>query len=230
MDYAGLTSATAPAVTSSAPGRIDLFTRGSAGNVVHTWFVNKVRQGQSDLGGRVMIATGSSVADTTLDVFGVTTSGTTYRKHFNGAQWSSWQPMGGAFTSAVGASANPSTKSTLITARGAAGEVFERTVTPSSNGAGWVRTPGTLWSARALGDARTGVGVVAVSSGSDQNAVVQRGSLVMAIRALYNSDPDVVTRPDGTWIMFGRSTNGELWFYDARSGGYANRSLGGIVR
>ncbi|MCA1481836.1 hypothetical protein, partial [Bradyrhizobium sp. NBAIM08] len=48
---AGVASTSAPAVASSAAGRIDLITRSASGSAVHTWFVNGVRAGQTDLGG-----------------------------------------------------------------------------------------------------------------------------------------------------------------------------------
>ncbi len=227
---AQVSSTTAPSATSSASGRIDLVTGGPSGSTIHTWYVDGVRRGSSNLGGILRVASVSSQGNGSLDVFGMTPQGTGCRRHFNGTTWSTWQSLGGRFTSMIGASANPSTGATLITGRSSAGGTWERTVTATSNGAGWVRVSGSLWSGRALGDARTGVGVVAVSSGSDHNAVVQRGSLVLGVRALYNSDPDVVTRPDGSWIMFGRSANGGLWYYDARPGGYVNHNLGGIVR
>ena len=108
---------------------------------------------------------------------------------------------------------------------------------PPAMVSGWASNGLTLWSARALGDTTATVGPVGVSSGSDTNAVVDRvvrGRLVMGVTALYNSAPAVVTRTEGEWaggwIMFGRSTNGGLWLYDARPGGYRSVSLGGVVR
>lgn len=227
--YAGVTSLTAPSVASSASGRVDLVTQTTKG-VIHTWYVNGAKKGQTVLGGTVTNSSISSLGDGTLDLWALGTNGKAYRKHFDGRTWSSWQNLGGAFTSTIGASANLSTKATLITARGTKGEVYERNLTPTANGSDWTKRSGALWSGRALGDTGTGVGLIGVSSGSDQNAVVDRGALVLGVRALYNSDPDVITRPDGTWMMFGRSSNGGLWAYDARPGGYRDISLGGIVR
>lgn len=225
-----VTSSRAPSVASSASGRVDLLTGAAGGRTVHTWFVGGRRAGQEDLGGVLTTASASSTGGHTLDVFGVTPRGTGFRKHFTGSRWTAWTSLGGSFTSRVGASADLGTGRTVITARGPAGQVYQRTVTASGDGTAWTRRAGVLWSGRALGDTRTGVGLVAVSSGSDGNAVVQRGSLVLGIRAGYTSDPDVVTRPDGSWMMFGRGSDGGLWCYDARSGGYRNRSLGGVVR
>lgn len=230
--YAGVSSSDGPAVASSASGRIDLFTTNASGNVIHTWFVNGTRAGQANIAGIVDAApAASSMGDKTLDVFVRSPAGVAHRNHFDGAAWSGWRSLGGVFTSALGASANTTTKITTVTGRGKGGGAHEQSVTVGANGFGWTARPATtLWSARALGDTRTGVGLVAVSSGSDANAAVERGDLVQGVGALYNSAPDVVTRPDGSWIMFGRSTNGGMWYYDARPGGYRNVNLGGIVR
>jgi glucose/arabinose dehydrogenase len=233
----GVRSTSAPAVASSARGRIDLLTRSATNSAVHTWFVSGARAGQLDLGGVLSAAPAvSSLGDGTLDVF-VRGQGSGYgghRKHWEDGSWSSWQSLGGVFSSALAASANVSTGSTVVTGRGSDGRAWERTVTASGNGtSGWVRTGLILYSARALGSAADGIGVVGVSSGSDTNAVVDRGSLVMGFSALYDSAPAVVTRTEGewsgTWLMFGRSSNGGAWLYDARPGGYRNVSLGGTL-
>jgi hypothetical protein len=54
--------------------------------------------------------------------------------------------------------------------------------------------------------------------------------MIMALDQAIDSDPDVVTRPDGTWVMFARDSTGGLSYYDARPGVYAATSLGGVVR
>lgn len=235
--YAGVTSSDAPSVASSASGRVDLVTRDPAKGVVHTWFVNGTKTGQTSLGGSVSAQNLSSPGDKTIDVFAVGAGGVATRRHYNGSSWSSWTSLGGVLTSGLSASVNNSTKVTTVTGRGRSGGTHQLTVTASSNGSGWVGQSDhtSAYSARALGDTWSGVGMVAVSSGADRNLVVQRdgvskGSLIMGVQTYYNANPDVVTRPDGTFIVFGRSSSGGVWLHDARSGGYANVSLGGDVR
>lgn len=226
----GLTSTTAPAVASSAPGRVDVLTRNVSGAITHTWFVNRVRQGQTELGEAMTTATVSSAAPGTLDVFGLGADGGVYRRHFDGG-WSGWRRLsGGGFTSAVGASVDHVSGSTVITARGRSGAIFERTVTPTADGADWTTTAGLLWSGRALGDRFAGHRLVAVSKGSDGFTRWQQGATVLALPVKISSDPDVVTRSDGSWLLFGRSSSGTLTYYDARPGGYQAHSLGGTVR
>ena len=41
--------------------------------------------------------------------------------------------------------------------------------------------------------------------------------MIIALDVKITSDPDVVSRPDGSWIAFGRSTSGSLTAYDSRT-------------
>lgn len=225
----GLTSASAPAVASSGAGRVDLLTRTSGNSITHTWLVDGIQQGQRSLGGPMTTATISSVGDGSLDVLGLRTTGGVYRKHFDGASWSSWHKLAkGGFTSAVGAAADRSTAKTLLTVRGPTGRIYQRTITADSDGTAWSEASGQLWSARALGDRVVGQPLIAVSKGSDGFLRLQRDGLVMALSMRITSDPDVVTRSDGSWVVFGRSTSGALTSYDSRT--LVEKSLGGTVR
>ena len=109
-------------------------------------------------------ATISSLGNGTLDVFGLSPKGRTFRKRFNGSRWLKWELLDGPpFTSAIGASAEPSTGQTLITARSETGRTYQRTLTPTSNGSRWVQTTGYLWSGRALGDRYPNRPLIAIS-------------------------------------------------------------------
>ena len=230
---AGVTSTDAPSAASSTPGRVDLLTRNASRQVVHTWFTGGVRRGSALLGGSVIAQHGSSVGGGTLDVWGVTPSGTGARNHFDGARWSGWTQAGGIFTSGLSASANLTTKVTTVSGRGNGPTTYERAFTPTgASASGWVARGDGMsgWSTRALADTTGGQARIAVASGPDTEAVVQRNALQIGVTARYTSAPDVVSRPDGTFAMFARSTDGGLWLYDARPGGYVSRSLGGVVR
>ena len=117
-----------------------------------------------------------------------------------------------------------------ITARGTTGIAYERTLTPTGNGSGWTRVTGRLWSGRALGDRYPNQPLIAMSRSFDGVAVWRRGLTTTALGQPIYSEPDVVTRPNGTWVMFARNSTGGLSFYDARPGAYTPRSLGGVVR
>lgn len=230
--YAGVTSSDAPTAAASRSGRVDLFTRGSGNQVVHTWFVGGIRQGSSPLGGIVSAQHGSSVGDGTLDVWALSLAGGGFRNHFDGVRWSGWRSIGGIFTSGLSASANQTTKATTVTGRGLAGLTHEESFSPTGGATRWPSRPGRTsgWSSRALGDTWGSSAQVAVSVGPDHDPVVERGSLAIGVSAYYDSAPDVVSRTDGTFLMAGRGGDGSLWFYDAKPGGYRNVSLGGIVR
>jgi len=225
-------STDAPSAASSRAGRVDLMTRNGSGQVVHTWFVGGVRKGSTNLGGGVLSQHASSLGDGTLDVFAVAPGGSGWRRHFDGRVWRAWLPAGGVFTSALSASASPSSKVTTVSGRGTNGATYEAPFTPNSTSLGtWTQRSDalSLFSARALGDAFPGRAPVAVGVGIDGRLVVQRGSILIGTAVAITSAPDVVTRSDGGFLAFGRAPNGTLALYDARPGVYALRSLGGSV-
>jgi glucose/arabinose dehydrogenase len=229
---AGVTSTDAPSATSSRSGRVDLFTRNGSRQLVHTWFQDGIRKGSVNLGGTVVAQHGASLGNGTMDVFAVATTGSAWRKHFDGTSWSGWISAGGVFTSGLSASANPASGGLLVTGRGTNGATYERTFYPTTATSSWVRRGDNLaaWSDRALGDAWPGRALVAVGNGVDRRAVVQRGSVLLGTTQELTSAPDVVTRSNGTFLLFGRGTGGELRVYDGRPGAFTSTSLGGIVR
>jgi len=70
---------------------------------------------------------------------------------------------------------------------------------------------------------------IAVGAASDGRVVVQRGSFV-ATTTVWTSAGDIVSRPDASFLMAGRGTDGALWITDGGPSSYASRSLGGVVR
>ncbi len=71
---------------------------------------------------------------------------------------------------------------------------------------------------------------LAVGTGSDGRAVVQRGSLVVATTAAWTSAGDLVSRPDGSFLMAGRGGDGVLWVTHGGPSSYRNVRLGDVVR
>lgn len=228
---AGATSTNAPSATSSAPGRVDLMTRSASGSVVHSWFQAGRRAGSTDLGGTVIAQHAASLGNGTIDVFAVTPTGAASRNHFDGRTWSGWRGIGGVFTSGLSASADPGRGLLNVTGRGANGSTYERGFTPTGASGSWTRRGDGLagWSDRALGDGWLGVARIAVGAASDGHVVVQRGSFV-ATPAVWTSSGDVVSRPDGSFLMTGRGSDGALWLTNGGPSSYASRSLGGVVR
>ena len=229
---AGITSTNAPSATSSAAGRVDLVTRLASGAVVQSWYRGGPRLGSTNLGGDVVAQHAVSLGDGTLDVFAVSRSGVALRQHWDRQRWSGWLAVGGRFTSGLSASADPTRNVIVVSGRGTDGATYEREFTPTAASGTWsARTDGLSgWSDRALGDTWPGVARLAVGAASDGRAVVQRGSLVVATTAVWTSAGDLVSRPDGSFIMAGRGGDGALWITDGGPSSYANRSLGGVVR
>lgn len=225
------TTTTAPSAASSAGGRFDLVARSASGSVVHSWYTGGVRRGSTDLGGQVIAQHVTSMAPGTLDVFAVAPNGVGYRKRFDGTRWGRWTSVGGTFTSGLSASADPATRTVLVTGRGTNGVTYEQVFSATGGSGRWVPRGDGLsgWSDRALGDLWPRQSRLAVGAAPDARAVVQRGAGFVTVRAVWNAAPDVVSRSDGTFLMVGRGTDGGLWVYDGRPGGFLNRSLGGVV-
>lgn len=228
----GVTSTDAPSAASSSAGRTDLVTRSASGSVVHSWFQGGTRRGSTDLGGRLIAQHAASLGNGTLDVFAVRPSGEGVRKHWDGSRWSVWMTIGGAFTSGLSASADPARGVIVVSGRGANGATYEKEFTATAASTSWARRADGLssWSDRALGDTWPGVARLAVGRASDGRAVVQRGALVVAVTVQWTSSGDIVSRPDGSFLMAGRGVDGALWVTDGGPGSHANRSLGGVVR
>ena len=50
----------------------------------------------------------------------------------------------------------------------------------------------------------------------------------MALDQAITSEPDVVTRSNGTWVMLARNSSGGLSVYDAKPGAYTSRNWGSV--
>ena len=229
---AGITSTNAPSAASSAAGRVDLVTRSASGAVVQSWYRGGPRLGSTNLGGDVIAQHAVSLGDGTLDVFAVSRRGTAMRQHWDRTRWSGWVSVGGAFTSGLSASADPARKVVVVSGRGVDGATYERTFSRTAALGSWSRQAGGMsaWSDRALGDTWPGVARLSVGSASDGRAVVQRGSLVVATTAVWTSAGDLVSRPDGSYLIAGRGTDGALWVTRGGPTSYSSTSLGGTVR
>jgi glucose/arabinose dehydrogenase len=228
---ADVTSTNAPSAASSAAGRVDLVTRLASGEVVQSWYRGGSRLGSTNLGGDVVAQHAVSLGDGTLDVFAVSRQGVALRQHWDTRRWSGWLPVGGRFTSGLSASADPARKVVVVSGRGTDGATYEREFTPTSALDTWRgKTDGLSgWSDRALGDTWPGVARIAVGAASDGRVVVQRGALVVATTAVWSSAGDLVSRPDGSFLMAGRGSDGKLWVTRGGPSKYSSIALGGVV-
>ena len=226
-------STNAPSAASSAAGRVDLVTRSASGSVVHSWSRAAPGSGRPTSVGDVVAQHAASLGNGTLDVFAVRPSGEGVRKHWNGSQWGGWVTIGGSLHLGVVGLGRP----------GPRGDRRERprhqrrdlrAGVHRDRGHHRVGAPrrralvaGPTGRSATPGPASPGSRSAAAS---DRRAVVQRGSMVVATTAAWTSSGDLVSRPDGSFLMAGRGGDGALWVTDGGPSSYASRSLGGVVR
>jgi hypothetical protein len=92
----------APAVSSWAPGRLDVFVRGTDSALWHKWYQNGW-SGWESLGGVLTSAPSvASWAPGRLDLFVAGTDSALWHKWYENG-WSGWESLGGVLTSAPGA-------------------------------------------------------------------------------------------------------------------------------
>src|SRR5689334_17758289 len=93
----------APAVSSWASGRLDVFALGQDHALWHKWF-DGGWSGWESLGGYLTTAPAAvSWSNGRIDVFGRGSDNALYHKWFDGG-WSGWESLGGTLTSAPGVS------------------------------------------------------------------------------------------------------------------------------
>jgi repeat uncharacterized protein DUF346/ASPM-SPD-2-Hydin domain-containing protein/uncharacterized protein DUF1573 len=89
-----------PDVSSWAPGRLDVFARGSNNSLIHTWFTGGTWRTWESLGGQLASdPTAVSWSANRLDVFARGTNGSLIHKWYDGAIWHDWESLGGSLTS-----------------------------------------------------------------------------------------------------------------------------------
>ena len=89
-----------PDVSSWAPGRLDVFGRGSNNAIWHKWYDANRWSVWEDLGGQfVGSPTAVSWGANRIDVFGRGTDNALWHKNWDGTRWSGWQSLGGVLTS-----------------------------------------------------------------------------------------------------------------------------------
>jgi hypothetical protein len=200
--------------------RIDVFVRGSNGDLYHKYYQNGW-SGWESLGGQLAPGTGPAVASWSagrLDVFVEGTNGALYHKWWTGTSWSGWQSLGGKLTSSPAATSNAA-NNIYVFVRGTDGAVWQKSyhngwsswkslggqVAPNTGPAVsqdlWLFIQGTdhqLW--------RTGVGVGSAKS-------TGWGTLGGAPpEALSTSSPGAVVLITGQTLVCVSSTTGNVWY------------------
>ena len=140
-----------PAVTSSAPGRSDVFWRSDAGDLIHQyrqaggWWTRPVNLG-GDLASQPAAV---SWARGRIDVFARRSDGHLIHRWLRAGRWSRWRDRGGRLTSAPAvASQRPGRLD--IFARGSGGALIQRSLVPGSGWSAWRNLGGRLTSSPAV--------------------------------------------------------------------------------
>ena len=215
----------APAAVSWGGSRVDLFARGPAGTLVHTWSTGGAFAPWGNLGGSIRGApAAASLASGTLDA--VARSGDAlWRIRWDGSRWTSWSTINGIVTSAPAAAADPSAGTVRVLVRGSDGRLWDSLLTATGTRRGWVAVGNRYtWSAPA---ATPGSSVVLTRNGV--TPVVAIGSFVTAIGGELTGAPGVASRGPGSWVAFGRGNDGALWTYDGRAGRQTWTRVGGAL-
>jgi hypothetical protein len=90
-----------PDATSWAPGRVDVFVRGTDNGLWHKWGDGNVWSGwEGQGGGLTSDPTAASWGPNRIDVFGRGTDNQLWHKWWDGGSWQRWEPLGGVLTSA----------------------------------------------------------------------------------------------------------------------------------
>ena len=90
----------APAVSSWASGRVDVFVRGTDFALWHRWYDNGLWSVWERLGGQITSSpAAASWSAGRLDVFALGTDTAIWHRWFQAGSWSGWQSLGGSLTS-----------------------------------------------------------------------------------------------------------------------------------
>lgn len=157
-----------PAITSSAPGRVDVFWRSDGGDLMHQhrpaggWWTRPVNLG-GDLASQPAAA---SSGPGRIDVVARRTDGRLAHRWLRNGAWSAWRDRGGRLTSAP-AVASRQPGGLDVVARGTGGALLQRTLVPGSGWSAWRRLGGTLTSSPAIASwSRWRLDVVARGTGN----------------------------------------------------------------
>ncbi len=224
----GATISSAPTLVSWGGTRLDVFAVGSSKHSLLHWYYDGKWHLPQDLGGVLNSApTAVSLSNGTLDVFARGGADFPFHKRFAG-HWGGWVKIGGAITSAPGASADRFTGHITVVVRGTGGWMLRSVLTPTGTPPPFLSATGELWSARALGDVPSAGAVpYGADISFDGSAVLTRGAFVDTLPGIFSGAPDLVSLPGNAFAMFGCSPGGTVFFLDGRPGVYTLQSLGG---
>jgi S-layer homology domain len=226
-----------PAAASWAPGRLDVFARGTAGALMHLGYDGQWDLLWQDLGGS--LATDSRPAAVasaahTLDVVVRGTDDALWYKYYSGGAWSAWDREAGTLASAP-AAASRGAGTFDVFVRGTTGALLQTTYDSGAWSGTWTNLGGSI---------KAGSDPAAVSWGPDRIDVFVRGiddalwlttwngaswSAWEKLGGALTSSPTVTSTLEGRLDVFARGANNTIWHraYSLQTGWAAWEDLGG---
>lgn len=231
MDLSGLSSS--PAVSSWAPGRLDILARGESHQLTHKWWDGRAWFAWESLGG-VIVGDPAAVSwgSNRIDVFVRGTDDALWHAWWDGRSWGGWESLGGILASGPDAASWASGRLDVVV-KGTDGGLWQ-IFYDGARWSGWTSLGGTTMSDPA-----------AVSWGSNRLDVMVRGTDERLWHKFWNGtqwsgwDPVGLTLASGpsasSWgpgriDAFGRTSEGLLshaWFDGGKWQGLEN--LGGAL-
>lgn len=139
-----------PAITSSAPGRIDVFWRSDAGDLIHQyrpaggWWTRPINLGGDLASQPAAVSWGPG----RIDVFARRSDGRLVHRWLRDGTWAAWRGRGGRLTSAPAAASQQPGRLDVV-ARGFDGALIHRSLVQGSGWSAWHDRGGTLTSSPA---------------------------------------------------------------------------------
>lgn len=222
----------APSAASWAPGRLDVFARGSNGALIHKWYDGNSWQGWESLGGSLTSAPAAvSWASGRLDVFARGPGNDLIHKWYGAAGWSGWESLGGILSAGPGAASWAAGRLDVFVTGGDRA-LWHRWY--DGNGwAGWESLGGVLTSSPSA--ASMSAGRVDVFGRGGDRALWHRWYAATGWAAweplggILASGPGVTSWGSGRLDVFIQATDNALWHdrYDANAWNW--EYLGGVL-
>lgn len=214
-------AASAPAMASWGPGRLDVFAAAAGGALWHRWWQGEWQPWEW-LGGSV--ADGSTPAAVApapgrLDVFVRGVDHALWHRSLDGAGWAAWEPLGCCISSDPAATSADSSQVDVFVERSSGGlwDLTLEAATGPSAASLWRRLGGLRTSAMQLAATSSSPGrldVFAHSTAGDLWHRVADGGQWRPWEALgccLSSIPAVAPRGSGWFDLFGRGPDDQLW-------------------
>jgi hypothetical protein len=163
-------------------------------------------------------------------VFGRGLDGQLWSRELSGGSWSGWVAHGGFLTAPPSATADIGSGRIEVVVRGTDGFGYGQSLPAGSGAAPYQRVGLVTCSGLVMSAVRSAADPTrAVFLGRAGAPWVYRSGWGWALGGAFTSTPAVEHVGSNNYVLVGRGLDNALWIYDARSGPWGWRSLGGYV-